>query len=152
MQFLTSLNTVGWGLLVLVVMLWIQVDGKPLMDLPAAARTGVNWEVIFFFAMIMYIPGILTHPDTGLSGLLVTVAQPLVASRGALAFAMILLIIGTVITNFFNNTVTALLLMQILLTFSGNIGCWRDQSLGGHDSPYHSDQYGFLDSGSLSDG
>lgn len=67
-QFLTSLNTVGWGLLVLVVMLWIQVDGKPLMDLPAAARTGVNWEVIFFFAMIMYIPGILTHPDTGLRG------------------------------------------------------------------------------------
>ena len=62
-----KLGTAGSALLVIAVMCWFKIDGKPIMDLGRAAKNGVNWAVIFFFTMVLFISTCLTNEATGLS-------------------------------------------------------------------------------------
>jgi len=128
-RWLAILNTVGVAMMACIVMMWIKVDGEPLLDLGKAARNGINWDVVFFFAMVMYVPGLLTAEGTGVSAFLTTILQPLVAGKSPIIFCFVLFLAGTIITNFFNNTITAILLMQVLVSFSsvlllGGISPW----------------------------
>lgn len=119
--FLKKLGTAGSALLVIAVMCWFKIDGKPIMDLGRAAKNGVNWDVIFFFTMVLFISTCLTNEATGLSPFLTSVIKPLVLSQGAFGFVILLLLAAAIITNFFNNTVTAMLFMQLIIAFSGTL-------------------------------
>lgn len=120
-KWLNALSNVGWALLMIVVMLWIEVGGEPIFDFARAAKEGVKWDVIFFFGMIMYVPNLLTNEATGISPWIMSLISPIISSHGPWMFCCVLLIIGVLVTNIFNNTITGLLLMQIIVVFSDTL-------------------------------
>lgn len=117
-KFLNNIGMAGSALLVTVVMLWVKVDGEPLMKFELSIKEGVNWNVIFFFTMVLFISSCISNEETGIFPWIVSMVQPIVTNQGAFGFVIVLLAAATIITNFFNNTIVCMLFMQLIVAFS----------------------------------
>ncbi|MDO4280488.1 MAG: hypothetical protein Q4C56_02550 [Peptococcaceae bacterium] len=107
----------GWGiigvvLLLIVLGLVIQVDGQSFMHYQESIKS-VDWSMIYLFAIILPFSSILTSDATGVSAWLVETLTPLFIGKSFLAFAVIILLLGTIITNFANNSVILVIFINI---------------------------------------
>lgn len=116
--FLSKIGIAGAALIVTVVMVWLKVEGKPLLDFEKSMKDGVNWNVIFFFTMVLFISSCLSNEATGIFPWIVSLVQPIIISQGAFGFVVLLLAAATIITNFCNNTVVCMTFMQLVIAFS----------------------------------
>lgn len=121
-QVLTSLTTTGIVMALLVIMLWIKVDQKPLVSFSALAKNGIMWDIMIIFAIVLPISNLLMGDNTGVKEFLVNGMQPLFSSVSPLVFMIIVLVIPTVLTNFANNMVVGIIFLQLICTLAGPLG------------------------------
>lgn len=121
----TILSTLGmtgrFGLLIIAISI-IRIDGKPLLDFKKMAAEGVMWDAVFLTTFILPISGLLTADITGIKPFLIQMLSPFLAGTSPFIFTALLMMIGVVLTNFANNTVICMILISVVVSFSGTMG------------------------------
>lgn len=118
---LSQWGLIGIMLLVIVVALVIHVDGEPFMNYRTAAR-GVDWDMIYLFAIILPFSSILTSDVTGIKVFLIQNLSPIFVGKPFFLFAAIVLILGTLITNVANNAVLLVIFINICCPICESMG------------------------------
>lgn len=121
----TLLDTIGAAgtiMLVVLTMICVRVDGKPLIEFRQMAIEGIQWDPLILTAAALPVVNALTAEGTGIKEFLIQSLGPILLGRSALTFAIIALGLGLLVTNFANNGMTALILMPVIVSFSDALG------------------------------
>ena len=119
---LKRLGNIGILIVLLTIMLWLKIEDKPLINVQELAAEGIIWDMVFLFAIIFPLSGLLMGEETGIKLFMVNALQPLFASVSPIVFMFGVLLLPTLITNFANNIVIAMIFLQIICAFAGTLG------------------------------
>lgn len=120
--FLDSIGAAGTIMLVVLTMVCVKIDGKPLLEFRQMAIEGIQWDPLILTAAALPVVNALTAEGTGIKEFLIQALGPLLLGRSVLTFAIISLGLALVITNFANNGMTALIFMPVIVSFSSALG------------------------------
>lgn len=106
------------GVLGLMVVLWIfvltvKVDGKPILDMGAAAG-GFSWDMLMLIAIALFISSALTAAETGISSWIAGMLMPIFAQTGPIVFLIALAAMTIVLTNVSNNIALCFVMINIV--------------------------------------
>ena len=121
-QILIKIGAPGILICILALMILIPVDGKPLLNFRVAASKGIIWDVIIMFTVVFPPSSYLTGEGTGVKEFLNGAIGPLLTGQSPLVFTLLMLILPTIITNFANNTVVALIFLSVLCSLAETVG------------------------------
>lgn len=114
-QILTQIGKVGIMLILLMVMFWVKIDGQPMLNFPVAAR-GISWDMIFMFAFIIPFSNIMVSDATGIRETITAAIAPMLDGKSPFVFVLFILVTGTLITNFLNNTVVFVIYVGMMVS------------------------------------
>jgi len=106
-----------FAIIAIAMTLTIDRKGENLLDIGEGMMRGVPWGLYFLLGTALALSNLLTSEATGISALLTTILNPLIANRGATSFMIIIVLFGVVLTNCINNIVCITLMVPIGLTF-----------------------------------
>lgn len=112
--FFAYLNNIGVvipALLAIVVLALVRMDGKPILNVPAAMKE-VAWPPIIFAGTVSVFATPLSAENTGISVWLGNVFS-FVENLSPFAIVVVLMIFAIIMTNFLSNTVTMVLFFNI---------------------------------------
>ncbi len=122
----TILKTLGnTGIVVCALMLCALImrkDGKSFADVPELIKAGVPWPTMIMLATAMTLASAIGGSTTGIKELFQAFLSPILAGHGTLLFFVLIIVVGTILTNIINNVVVGLILMPIICTFSVSMG------------------------------
>lgn len=121
-QILDRLGTIGMIMLLLMIMIWIKIDGKPLISFQALASKGIIWDMMMLFIIILPLSNLLMGDDTGIKPFMINLLMPVFSNTSPLVFMFTALLLPTIITNFANNIVVAMIFIQIICSMSEILG------------------------------
>lgn len=110
---ISQFNVYGWMLLWPAVMMFIKIDGKPLIDMKAAAAS-FPWDLVFVMAGALLVAGQLTDQSTGVSAFIAQLLGPVFATMGEYLFLVTLAFICFLLTNFLNNIAVAVTMESVV--------------------------------------
>lgn len=116
---LKSMGTVIFLTVVLAVLSLIRVDGEQIFNLAEAMAKGPSWPVIMAFASMACIGGQLTSDAHGVKAWLTQVLGGVFSSSNPILFVVVTVLVTLVMTNFFSNTATLLVVSALVATLSG---------------------------------
>lgn len=112
--FFAYLNNIGVvipALLAIVVLALVRMDGKPILNVPAAMKE-VAWPPIIFAGTVSVFATPLSADNTGISQWLGNIFS-FVNGLPPFAVVVILMVFAIIMTNFLSNTVTMVLFFNI---------------------------------------
>lgn len=121
-SFLSTLGPVGVTLLWVMVFTAVKVVGKEVLDFKEVAYHQFNWGIYFMIAAAVYGANSLSNPVTGVPEFLLEALNPILGGRSEMAFVAILFTTALILTNFANNAAMAVILMPVVIAFSGQMG------------------------------
>lgn len=110
---LSSFGVYGWLLLWPAVMMFVKVDGRPLIDMREAAKS-FPWDLVFVIGGALLIAGQLTAQETGVSAFISTLLGPLMNGLGEYMFLVVLGFLCFFLTNFLNNIAVAVTMESVI--------------------------------------
>jgi len=113
----------SWGstALVMVVMMVVQVEGKPLMNFKQSAAK-LEWSTVFLVASALYVAGQLSAEDTGIVPYIANVFGSLISGGSEMLIVMFFLVVGLIVTNFANNAAMGAMLMPLVYAITSTGG------------------------------
>lgn len=121
-RFVKQMSTAGVLIFLVILMFFIRFDGKPMMDFKRMASMGISWDIYVLFAMILPLSSLLTSDATGIKPFLIQMMSPILMNRSPLIFTILVLLIGTIITNFANNVVLGIIFINIICPLAIPLG------------------------------
>lgn len=119
---LNKWGSAGIVIAVVMVMMCIRVDGKPLLDFTKHGRDGVLWDPIVLTAVALPLSNALMAEETGISAWLQVTLEPMLNGQPKLMFLFCAFGLALILTNFSNNGMVGLIFMPIILSFCGTFG------------------------------
>lgn len=120
-QFLNKIGLFGTICFIMAPLMIIRIENRPILSFEKMVARGLPWGAIFVTAFVLPLSPMLTAEETGMQALFMNIIAPLNALPPFLLLFAVFLI-TTLITNFANNTATALIVMPIILGYSGSAG------------------------------
>lgn len=120
-QYLSTFGSSGPILLILVLMSITKVDGEPIADLSAAAKSGVVWDTMFLSAALLGLSTVMSTSDTGISESIIAMLGPVFDGRSTIFMCIIICIVSIILTNFMSNTAVALMFTPVIFSFSQSL-------------------------------
>lgn len=125
-SFAAYLNAVGFHLMaaaVVVILCFVQVEGKPVIDLPKIMPK-IPWGICAFGCLIMLASTAVNMESLGIKLFLIAVMKPIASGMSTITLIVIGLIITAILTNLLSNTVTIAISISVflpmLLALTGN--------------------------------
>lgn len=121
MGYLNAIGVVVPALLAVAALGIIQIDKKPILDVPKALKT-LPWHAIIFAGTVSVYATPLSSEATGITAWMGNIFQPMVANLPDFGIIVVLVLIALIFTNFLSNTVTMVLFFNIgvVLLAGGN--------------------------------
>ena len=115
---LSYLKLGGVALCTMIVMMLIQIDGKPLLDLGEISAK-FNWGMYFFVAFFLTFANYISLPECGITDSFKSWLEPLLTTLPPFAFFIIAMLLATILTNILNNLPVALIFISIMFAAGG---------------------------------
>lgn len=96
----------------------VRVNKKPLLNVREALSQGVSWDVIFATASVLLISGGLSSDEAGFTAWILEVCSDFMTNVGAIPVIILVSAITTILTQFFSNTATGVIMATILAPLS----------------------------------
>lgn len=112
---LTRLGAVGVTIVVVVSFFVVKVDGRPIITMKEISEKFM-WDMVFVIATGMFIGGIISTTETGISAFVAKYMGPFLASQPEFLFLFFIAAIGLILTNFLNNIAVMMVMMAMLGT------------------------------------
>lgn len=119
---LNKWGATGIVIVVVMAMMCIQVEGKPLINFAKHAREGILWDPIVLTAVALPLSSALMAEEAGISGWLKVALGPILNGQTELMFLFCAFGLALLLTNFSNNGMVGIIFMPIILSFCGTFG------------------------------
>ena len=120
-SLLTNLGTCGIMLILLVIMMIVNIDGEPILTYKEAVK-GVDWDMVYLFAVILPFSSLLTTDATGVKPFMLQILNPVLNASSFLTFMISILVIDFVLTNFMNNAVLGIIFVNLCAPICISLG------------------------------
>jgi len=123
--FVTWINSYGitfWAILSVTVMAVVRIDDKPLIDLKHILNKEINWAVLVFIAIGVYLGSAVSDPSVGLSDLITTYFVPLLNGMSPIMIVLLIAFLTCLITNFASNVTTITVMTGVGVTLALAVG------------------------------
>ena len=120
-QFLNKIGMFGTMCFIMAPLMILRVNGQPILSFEKMIARGLPWGAVLVTAFVLPLSPLLTAEETGMQALFMNIIAPLNVLPPFILL-MLVFLITTVITNFANNTATALIVMPIILGYSSQAG------------------------------
>ena len=110
----------GVSIALLLIMVFIQNEGKPLLD-PMELAAKFNWPIYFLMCFFMAIATFLGSDTTGITATFKELFTPILTTVSPFFFVIIALILSTVLTNFLNNMPVAIIFISTMYALSDSM-------------------------------
>jgi di/tricarboxylate transporter len=107
--WVSTLNGYGitfWAILSVVLMSVISINDKPIINLKEVLNGHINWAILIFIAIGVYLGGALSNGATGVNDWITANITPLTSAVSPLMVVIIITAAGECLTNFASNTST----------------------------------------------
>ena len=108
-----------YGLGALAVLALIRVDGEQIFCPVEAFTKGVSWPIVMAVASMAAIGGLLVADEYGIKAWLTQALGGLFSNHSPLLFVAMTVLITLLLTNFFSNTATLLVVSSLVSALSG---------------------------------
>jgi len=115
---LTAKGVAAFIFLLICICNFAESKSSPIELISKYAR----WDVLMLMASVMLISNAMGNDATGISAWLMKVLDPIFGVDSTILFIIIITLIPMLITNFFNNLVTAMVLIPIAYNFAAQAG------------------------------
>ena len=118
---ISRLSSFGSTALILVLMMVLEIDSKPLIDFKTAASR-LSWDTVFLVAAALFVAGQLSNADSGIVAFIKGTLGTLISGGSEIFILIFFLVLGFIVTNFANNAAMGVMLMPVLyaVTAGGN--------------------------------
>lgn len=120
--FIKKLGVAGCLMFLIVVMTLIRIDGEVLMDFRKMSAKALNWDIYLTMCFVIPFAGIFTSDETGVKAFIVGIVSPLLSNVSPFVFVVLAMFLATVLTNFANNMVIAVVFATLIFTLAGGLG------------------------------
>lgn len=115
-----KLGLVGISWIFMCIMIIWRLQDKAAFNLNIMAAK-VPWDSVLIICIGMSLGPAITGEGTGISELLYQITAPLLSGRSVFVFCLLISIVTLVLTNFFNNTVIAMLAVSIIGAYASTM-------------------------------
>lgn len=122
----SNLGVVGMGILALLLMNFVSIDGEPVMDLAKTFSQHVNWPLLLLMAVTFPLADCMKSQDAGIMPTISEAVVPAVSGMGPIAFMIVSMILLGIVTQFTHNIVLGAMFIPFL--------CPLCESLGGNQA------------------
>lgn len=119
--FFSKFNMVVAMVVILGVLSFLRVDGKPVFDFHTCA-SGINWNVIWMLAASIPVSGALSSDGAGLSKVLTDILSSFVSDGNILLFLAGFMIFINVMTQFTHNVTIVLIAIPLIWNLGQSTG------------------------------
>ena len=116
--FLNTLGTSGICFGFIAILLFLHVEGKPLMDFNQSAKE-FSWDTYIFTIYIMPICSLLGNAATGINTTLTTLVTPITNVVSPTVAIIIFTALAALLTNFLNNMPVAVIFITLICSAAG---------------------------------
>ncbi|MBQ3508647.1 MAG: SLC13 family permease [Peptococcaceae bacterium] len=120
--FINNIGTAGTVMLIIVLMMIVRPEGKPLFGFKEMVNQGVMWGIILLLAVVQPISTAMSDEVTGITAFLVNIMQPVFEGRSSIMFVIVIGLAATIITNFVNNIAVGVALMPVIYAYASSLG------------------------------
>ena len=106
-----------WAALMLGILSLIRYEGKPVINADALMAK-LQWGIILATAAFTVIGGMLANKDLGVRGWIVSIMNPIFSNMSYPIFILVICFVAAVVTNFFSNMATGLIIGAIVAPFA----------------------------------
>ena len=117
-----QLGATGTIMLVMMALVLLRIDGKPVCDFNRAARQGISWDAILLTSAVLYVTGALANEATGFIPFFTGLLTPVLSGKSATVFMILLMVVATIFTNLCSNAGTASSIAPIALASAALVG------------------------------
>ena len=114
-------NAFAGTLLVTFLASFIRIDGKPVADLQETSKV-FSWRTFYLIATAFLLGGAMSSKATNVSVFMEYLLRDQLTGLGMVGLSVAVIILGIVITNFFNSVVAGLVLSPVLLAIANAFG------------------------------
>lgn len=119
---INTLGQSGFIALIIVLLLFIKIDGKPLFDFKQTAAKGISWDILMCTMYMLALGTYLSSPELGINKFFLELFMPILGSLSPTVFAIILGLIIVILTQLLANLAVAFMFLPIVLSFAPVIG------------------------------
>lgn len=117
-ETLGSFGITFWAICSVVVMSIINVNGKPIVNAKEVVNKNINWGILLFISIGVYLGGVMALDSTGIVAAIQEFVVPLTQNVPAGVTALILASAAVVMTNFASNTTTITVMTTVGVTLA----------------------------------
>ncbi|MBO5495774.1 MAG: anion permease [Oscillospiraceae bacterium] len=112
-----SITQAVWFVMVVVILALVRVNGKPLLNAAKHFKEGANWGIITTVGIFSVLGGALSNNDLGIKTWLTESLGPMFSNMSWPVFVFIVVLVCTVVTNFFSNMATGVIVASLTAPF-----------------------------------
>ncbi|MGL5436324.1 MAG: SLC13 family permease [Lachnospiraceae bacterium] len=112
---LNSYSATFWAIIAVVLIGFIEVDKKPVLDLKGTFSK-MNWGTIFLVAAAILLGAAVTSDGVGLSQFVIEKTAPIIESLPTMLLVLFLTGVTSIMTNFTSNVTTITLMTGVSVT------------------------------------
>lgn len=113
-----SITQAAWFILVIVILSFVKVDGKALMNTAKHFKEGANWGFITTVGIFSALGGALSSNDLGIKTWLTEILGPVFSNMSWPVFVLLIVVVCSVVTNFFSNMATGVIVASMTAPFA----------------------------------
>ena len=118
--WMTNLTVYGWFALLMVVLTWLRVDGKPVFNLGESLSKGVMWGAVLCTGSFVVIGQAITADACGIKEAISQLLNPLFGDMNWFIFMLFAVALTAIITNLMSNLATGVVIITIIAPFVMN--------------------------------
>ncbi len=107
---------------VLLVLSFIKVDGKPVMNFAELATKSISWPMMLMMAVIFVFIGMLSDSSLGIMPYIASTFGTIFAGRSTMVFIIFVAVVTVALTNVLNNMVVGALMVTSTIPIALSLG------------------------------
>lgn len=115
---LKSFSITFWAIISVVAMSIISVDGKPIINAKEVVNQNINWGILLFISIGVYLGGVMSLESTGIVTAIQEFVVPITANVPPIVTILILSGAAVLMTNFSSNTTTVTVMTTVGATLA----------------------------------
>ncbi len=114
--YFTGISLWLWTALMLAILSLIRYQGKPVVN-PDQLMAKIMWGVIMATAAFTAVGGMMSNNDLGVKTWIASILSPIFGGMSFPMFILVIVIIAALVTNFFSNMATGLIIGSAVAPF-----------------------------------
>lgn len=119
--YLNKMGPTFVSIIAIVLLAVIHVDDKPVLNLRAAFKDGINWAIIFLVGAAILLGGGISNPATGVTSFIAERIVPFVSGFNIVLIVFFIALVTSLMTNFSSNVTTVIVMTTVAISVATGI-------------------------------